>query len=136
MNSIERFEAKYVVNDETGCWEWTAFRNWDGYGTFWDEGRMFMAHRWSYGRFVGPIPEGLTLDHLCRVRHCVNPVHLEPVTQHENLLRGNTPAAVNARKTHCIHGHEFTPENTALTVDGRRECRECRRAIYWRKKAA
>lgn len=84
----------------------------------------------------GPIPAGLTLDHLCRVRACVNPAHLEPVTLAENKRRGESPAARKARQTHCMRGHEFTPENTIRRKDRRgrgiltgRECRVCRKLM-------
>ena len=80
----------------------------------------------------GPIPEGLTLDHLCRVRACVNPAHLEPVTLRENTLRSpSAPTAINARKTECLRGHAFTPENTWVHRS-RRCCRECKRS-WWRR---
>lgn len=116
---LERFTEKYVVNEATGCWEWQAFRTDRGYGGF-DRVR---AHRWAYEYFVGPIPVGLTLDHLCRVRHCVNPAHLEAVTHAENMAR-SAPAV----KTHCIHGHEYTPESTRIrTGNGRRGCWTCLR---------
>lgn len=85
-----------------------------------------VAHKFAYQYVIGLIPDGLTLDHLCTVRHCVNPAHLEPVTMKENLMRGNGFGAKNARKTHCHRGHEFTPENT-LTINGRRVCRPCNR---------
>jgi hypothetical protein len=83
------------------------------------------AHRLFYEQLVGPIPDGLQLDHLCRVRHCVNPDHLEPVTQTANVLRGIGPTAVNAGKTHCVHGHPFTPDNTYINKQGNRHCRAC-----------
>jgi hypothetical protein len=87
-------------------------------------------------RYVGKIPEGLQIDHLCRVRECANPAHLEAVTCRENLLRGDTVTAHNANKTHCVNGHEYTPENTAITRDGCRRCRICHRADSnrWSKK--
>lgn len=121
----DRF-ARYVQRGDE-CWEWTGARNAYGYGVFKLDGRVVMAHRFSYEAEVGLIPDGLQLDHLCRVRHCVNPAHLEPVTSRENLLRGSTITAANAAKTHCKRGHEFTPENTYVDKKGRRDCRACRR---------
>jgi hypothetical protein len=113
------------------CWWWTACINPDtGYGTFWD-GKVLSAHRWSYEHFIGPIPEGLQVDHLCRVRRCVNPNHLEPVSLAENVRRGS-----RANQTHCIHGHEFTPENTIKRRRGGRGCRSCENAGQRRRKAA
>jgi hypothetical protein len=102
------------------CWEWTGARERKGYGRF----RSQPAHRWSYELLRGEIPEGLFLDHLCRNRACVNPWHLEPVTNRVNILRGVSFAAINAHKTHCIRGHEFTPENTYMSTKGR-NCRAC-----------
>lgn len=124
-----RFWEK-VDKDTDDCWRWTATLNPGGYGQFWNGAKLVSAHRWAYEHLVGPIPDGLQLDHLCRVRNCVRPDHLEPVTHRENGLRGISPNAVNAAKTHCKHGHEFTPENTIVrTGKGRsgRECRECKR---------
>lgn len=117
-----RFEKN--VERTATCWLWKGAL-YLGYGRI-KVGRSqtFMAHRWSYEHFVGPIPEGKQLDHLCRVRHCVNPAHLEPVTIAENVLRGEGPFAQNARKTHCKHGHPIDG-----TQKSGRECRTCRRAI-------
>lgn len=106
-SSVERFLSKVAVTD--ACWLWAASLNKDGYGQFKGEQGMVKAHRWSYQWFVGTIPEGLTIDHLCRVRHCVNPDHLEVVTQAENVRRN--PAY--GTETHCVHGHERTERNTA-----------------------
>ena len=131
-----RFDAKWIPEPNTGCWLWTATGNGNGYGQFWSEKRMVYAHRHAYERWVGPIPDGLQIDHLCRVRCCVNPNHLDPVTCRENLLRGETFNAENAAKTHCVHGHEFTPENTYISpCDGCRRCRNCNAAAVTRYKA-
>lgn len=110
------------------CWLWTAAADSNGYGTFKVGVKMVGAHRVAYELLVGPIPDGFHIDHLCRVRACVNPAHLEPVTSRENTLRGVGFSAVNARKTHCPQGHQFTPENTYTQSDGRRRCRKCRQA--------
>lgn len=110
------------LSDEE-CWPWQGAFHHNGYGRF----GKFRAHRASYEHFVGPIPTGLTIDHLCRNRACVNPAHMEPVTAVENMMRGNAPAAINSRKTHCIRGHALSGENLYVKPDGRRECRECQR---------
>jgi hypothetical protein len=127
-----RFAAKYEKNPETGCWDWTASRFTNGYGCFRLAGETRGAHRVAYEIYVGEIPEGLTIDHLCRNVLCVNPAHLEAVTMRENTLRGFNPGALNARKTECIRGHAFDNANTIvrLTPRGtlRRECRICLRA--------
>jgi hypothetical protein len=136
-----RIAAKIRV-DESGCWIWTGSGCGDPskqYGHAWDGERQRVAHRVVYAILVGPIPKGLTLDHLCRVRRCVNPEHVELVTQRENTLRGEGPAAQKARQTHCKRGHEFTEANTYRSRKGR-ECRTCNRArkaaTYQRQKAA
>lgn len=83
----------------------------------------------AYELSVGPVPDGLTLDHLCRVRHCVNPTHLDPCTIGENVGRAPTcPTTINANKTHCVHGHEFTVENV-YAYRGKRYCRACRTRV-------
>jgi len=133
----ERFWAK-VEKRPDGCWEWTGGTTGStGYGQFWVKHRHQLAHRFSYTVIHGlEIPPGLTIDHLCRNRLCVNPAHLEPVTNRVNVLRGNGPAARNAKKTHCKRGHEFTPENTyrqrrkrGVVARLRRTCRTCRRRL-------
>ncbi len=117
------------LHDE--CWTWQGFKPERGYPVFVykteGECRSKGAHRAVYELLVGPIPEGLVLDHTCRNVTCVNPAHLEPVTQRENLHRSENYIGVNARKTHCIHGHEFTVENTYHPPGrpGRRNCRTC-----------
>lgn len=122
----DRFLDKVELADD--CWFWQAATDRDGYGWFKVHGRMTYAHRFSYEYFIGPIPDGLVIDHLCRNPSCVNPDHMEPVTNRVNIFRGDTPARRNKEKTHCIHGHPFTPENTAITRKGERVCRTCSRA--------
>jgi hypothetical protein len=117
----------------TGCVVWTGAHDGNGYGNLYyrpakRDYRYIRAHRLAYELFVGPVPEGLNLDHLCRNPPCFNPAHLEPVTPAENVLRGISPNAINARKTHCKRGHEFNQENTRINCDGYRQCRECNRA--------
>jgi hypothetical protein len=138
----ERFWRRVKRGTPSECWEWLGAKLHRGHGIFHytlipGQHQQTTAHRFAYERLVGAIPEGLQLDHLCRNPGCVNPAHLEPVTGRENVLRGVGPTAINARKTHCIHGHEFTPENTYRSKKGGRECRAClsiRQAAYYRRK--
>lgn len=133
FNALEsRLEA--WVDKSGECWEWGGYRNEDGYGQIKVEGRMQGAHRVVYEHEIGPIPEGLELDHLCKNRACVNPAHLEPVTGRVNILRGEGFGAVNARKTYCIHGHPFDKANTHIDSRGRRNCRACHRERMRRKR--
>lgn len=121
------------------CWVWWGGRTSAGYGQITIKGRPIPAHRFVYEMLVGPIPRGLVLDHICRNTSCLNPDHLEPVTVGENLRRGFGVMAVNAKKTHCIRGHAFTPDNTLVTSHQRRciTCSRARHAEYRaRKKAA
>ena len=128
---LERFTSKYTEDPESGCWVWHGSRTPLGYGRFWF-GRGQQAHRVSYEYHVGPIPEGLHIDHLCRNTSCVNPDHLEPVTPRENILRGIGVSAKNARKIHCPVGHPYTPENTYIAPNGSRKCKRCHKE-YLRK---
>lgn len=113
-----------MAKPDTECIRWTGKFYATGYGRV----GYKMAHRLVYEKEVGPIPDGLQIDHLCRNRWCVNSEHLEPVTIKENVLRGEGFAAINKRKTHCNSGHEFTVANTYIRKDRpqRRECRICR----------
>lgn len=137
-SAIERFEAGIAKQKETGCWLWRKHIIWNGYGQFYADGKLWRAHRWSWEFYRGKIPDGMHVDHLCRVRHCVNPDHLRIVTNAENVLCGIGWTAQNARKTHCIRGHEFTKENTLErgTEKNRwRVCITCRNSYRERRKS-
>ena len=115
-----------------GCWLWIGSKTHDGYPVWKTTGNQTVyAHRFIYEQEVRPIPAGLTLDHTCRARNCVNPAHMDPCTLQENISRGDY--GWRARQTHCKHGHEFTVENTIFdpkggrNKNGRRICRECGR---------
>lgn len=147
MPAYEAVESRLARKIDTSgdCWIWTAAVDPGGYGRVWHDGNMRLAHRVTYEVFVGPIPDGLSLDHICHNadtscdggkgcphRLCVNPAHLEPVTQGDNARRGRTGQRSGEQKrsrTHCIHGHEFTPENTyVIASKNARVCITCRRA--------
>ena len=123
----EQAERHIEFEPNTGCWLWAANCNWNGYGLLKVKRVTYAAHRYVYRAMRGAIPSNLTLDHLCRVRSCVNPSHLEPVTMRINTLRGNAVTALNFAKTHCLRGHEFTVANTYLWK-GHRACKACRKA--------
>ena len=129
MRLREQFDAQYEITED-GCWLWTGpqFNNSRGhpYGRMRIMGGSIRAHQLSYELLVGPILDGLEIDHLCKNCLCVNPSHLEPVTHRENVLRGDGFAARNARKTHCPKGHPYDENNTMIS-NGGRDCRECGR---------
>lgn len=135
LSEIERFSTKFTL-DNSGCWLWSAAINPDGYGIFGiDKRHTFGAHRISFSIVNGDIEPGLQLDHLCRVRNCVNPKHLEEVTLAENTARSTFFQVINSRKqvrTHCPHGHAYTPENTYNwkhrgATKTHRVCKACRK---------
>lgn len=135
MDDLSRFLAKIDYVD--GHWIWTAAKDKDGYGRFKWGGKTRRSHQFSYLYYVGEIAEGLQIDHLCRVRACARPDHLEAVTSRTNTLRGKTPAAKNFFATHCVKGHEFSEENTGIRTNGNRYCKFCSRLSareYMRKK--
>ena len=130
MKVIDRFNKKILVNKYTGCWEWQAGKCNDGYGRFFVKPKGVRAHRYAYEYYVGEIPEGLQIDHLCRVRHCVNPKHMEPVTHEENCTRGlMDPGKARREQTHCKHGHPFSGDNLYITPKGGRACNSCKTRI-------
>lgn len=136
----ERFWPKVAKADGDECWLWVAaIAPQTGYGAFWDGERVASAHVYSFLLAGGTIPDGMTVDHECRVRACVRPSHLRVLTRAANVLAGESPHAVNARKTHCIRGHELTGDNV-FTWQGARRCRTCindrRRATYAARKEA
>lgn len=133
---MERFWNK--VDKTEDCWIWTATKTQGGYGRLRVDGQFWVAHRYAYEMMVGPIPEGLVLDHLCKVRHCVNPGHLQAVTHTENVRRGNggrpvgsgTPKSGRPRRpdgsfVSCPKGHEYSGTNLYIRKDGSQDCRRC-----------
>lgn len=147
MSSVDRFWAKVDKRGPDECWPWTgkARNRATGahqYGRFalWNAETLkydaWLAHRLAYTLVVGPIPDGLTLDHLCKHTLCCNPAHMEPVTQAENVRRGDSPFAINARKTHCDGGHELAGDNLWVNPrNGQRRCKACARASDRRRRA-
>lgn len=139
MKTREIQKIRFLGNFEQnsiGCWLWLASPTVQGYGRAWWGNKQIHSHRISYEIYKGPIPKGLQIDHVCRNRLCVNPAHLEAVTQRENLLRGNGACAVNARKKYCKKGHEYTPENTYIVNknDENRKFRRCKTCAKARNK--
>lgn len=124
LSAIQRFWLQIDKTDT--CWLWTGNRTRLGYALFRNEfGNKEAVHVFAYRTLKEPIPAGLEIDHLCKVRHCANPQHLEAVTRQENIRRSDCPAGLHARKTHCIHGHKFSPQNTYIREHGRRRCKTC-----------
>lgn len=124
---LQRLNSQqFIIDEDTGCWIWQLGKN-QGYGQLTVAGVAYRAHRYFYEQRYGPIPEGFTLDHVCRNRACVNPDHLEPVPNKVNVLRGTGITAINARKPACIHGHPFDETNTYVTPQGARQCKTCNR---------
>lgn len=140
-----RFWAKVDLNASPpaarpelgGCWLWTGARNDKGYGSFWGgafDRRTYTAHGWSWTQRHGAIPHDLELDHLCRVRNCVNPAHLEPVVHKVNVDRGDAGAHI-ASRDHCPQGHPYSGPNLCIRANGARVCRTCARDATRRYRA-
>ena len=132
LNAKDTLMSRVEIDPESGCWIWVGYVGTNGYGTITFENRTRQAHRMSYETFVGPIPEGLDIDHSCHRpetcaggkscphRRCINPDHLSPMTRENNARRGCKCAV-----THCPKGHEYTLENTWFNTRGSRQCRIC-----------
>lgn len=133
----ERVLSRLII-DPSGCLIWAGSLNSTGYGQVEHEHRALYVHRLMYEWFVGPIPDGLHIDHLCRNRACGAPAHLEAVTPKVNILRGDGPSASQARRDHCEQGHEYDLFNTYWRDDrhGGRQCRACNRASQRARRAA
>lgn len=137
VTRFERFWALADRRDPNGCWRWMGSLTDRKYGLFRINGKRHRAHRIAFELACGAaIPDGLVIDHLCRNPSCVNPAHLEVVTQQINTLRGDTIIAKQVARTHCVHGHEFTADNLIPRPGNprRRDCRACARARVLRKR--
>ena len=137
---LEQRMWKYIEPEpNSGCWLWIGYQTPRQYGRILVDGHSRFAHRIAYALWKGPLTPDLTIDHLCRVHSCVNPAHLELVTQRENVLRGNAKAALLAQQTHCQHGHPLEGE-FIYRRKNRRICRVCcnayHRVRYHRRRAA
>lgn len=140
MDLPERVVDQILFEPNTGHWLWLNNRNRQGYGRGTIAGRQLLMHRYVYTHLVGPIPDGMVIDHLCRVRHCVNPNHLRVVTPRQNTLENSlSVGAVRGAWTQCPQGHAFEGRNRIITKTGARLCRACRNAYMrelMRKRAA
>lgn len=125
ISAPERLTSRLKVDAATGCLEWQGHTS-GQYGRIRVDGVRVQAHRYAYELLTGrQIPDGLVIDHLCRNKLCCNPAHLEPVTQRENTMRGESPSARQAVQTECINGHPLSGENLRSRANGKRECRSC-----------
>lgn len=132
---LMRFDSKVYKQGIDNCWIWNGTRTTLGYGVFSVDSKLIYVHRWAYEYFNKPIPENMTIDHICRNPSCVNPRHLEVVTQRINVQRGKT-GSLQIRKTHCPRGHPYDDTNTIIRRDDSRVCRICNKEYQrnWLKK--
>lgn len=133
ITELEFISSRFKIVS-SGCWEWFGNKNRQGYGKVPFRGRVVVPHRLIYQTVFGEIDRTLVSDHTCENKSCVNPRHIDPVTTKENIFRGTAPASVNARKTHCVNGHEFNQKNT-YTLNNMRACRVCSMYKERRKRA-
>lgn len=126
INPRQEYIKNKILITESGCWEWTAYRMKKGYGQMMWAGKAWLAHRFSYVAFKGDIQEGLTIDHLCENKRCVNPDHLEPVTALENYRRADESQKFGAKKKLCKKGHPLSGDNLYIRPDGKRACIACK----------
>ena len=128
---IERLDGKLIIEPGTHCWVWVGAHNGNSYGRIWFDGKMYYTHRFAFELFVGNIPNGMEIDHLCSNPACLNPLHLEPVTHAENMARGK-----RAQRTRCIRDHPYDEGNTYFHPDGSRVCRICKRMNHraWKQR--
>ena len=130
--NLDRLMKHVVPVPESGCWLWDGYWSTKGYGITTLKNNPYYAHRVMYESLRGPVPKDMELDHLCRVKCCVNPDHLEIVTGAENMRRGFSPSGINRRKTHCLRGHLLSGDN--LYGNRGRDCRECNKIRLRAKK--
>lgn len=132
MNIRERIESKSAPIPESGCWLWQGYTSGkEGYGRIIVNGASLRAHRVSYEAFIGPIPEGMLICHKCDTPLCVNPNHLFIGSNQDNQRDASAKGrSAGQQKTHCPHGHEYSPDNTYVKTDGHRACRECGRRRF------
>lgn len=130
MKDLKLRLQENIKKGQLGCWLWQGYVTDRGYGRLPWKGKPTGAHRLSHIAFKGEIPKGMEVDHLCRVRNCINPDHLEAVPKKTNIMRGISFGAVNARKDACPNGHPYTEDNTYRKPSGHRICKVCRRTSY------
>lgn len=131
--TVEERLRLHMIEAPSGCWIWTGARQKSGHGKIGVAGRTLCAHRVAYETWVGPIPAGLHLDHLCRRPACIKPLHLQPVTARTNILRGTAPAARSRRSPICLRGHSYA--EFGVVYSGKRKCSECSRAYSRARRA-